>query len=77
MTVQPIGRRRPRRAFAPTALVSLLLAAVLAGGLLWVAGELHYRSCVKATGAKYAGNVDDLTRLVRNTELAKCSRSPF
>jgi len=77
MTVQPIGRPRRRRAVAPTLWVGLFLAAVLAAGLLWTAGELHYRSCVRATGTKYAGNVDDLTRLVRNDELAKCSRSPF
>ena len=74
MTVQPIVRRR---AVAPSLWVGLLLAAVLAGGLLWVAGELHYRSCVRATGARYPGKPDNLTRLVRTSELAKCSRSPF
>jgi hypothetical protein len=77
MTGQPIGRRGGRRAVAPAIWVGLLVTAVLAGGLLWVAGELHYRSCVRATGAAYQGRNDDLARLVRNSDLANCSRSPF
>jgi hypothetical protein len=77
MTGQLIGRRVMRRAVGPRIWVALLVGAVLAGGLLWVAGELHYRSCVRATGVAYQGRTDDLSRLVRNSELASCSRSPF
>jgi hypothetical protein len=77
MTVEPIGRRGTRRAVAPAIWVGLLVTAVLAAGLLWVAGELHYRGCVRATGAAYQGRNDDLSRLVRNADLANCSRSPF
>ena len=77
MAVHPIGRRAPRRALGPAILVALLLSAVLAAGLLWVAGEMHYRSCVRAAGAAYQGTADNLTRLVRNDQLSKCSRTPF
>jgi hypothetical protein len=55
----------------------LLLCAVLAGGLLWVAGELHYRGCVRATGVAFQGRNQDLDRLVRNEQLSNCSKSPF
>jgi hypothetical protein len=77
MTVHPIGRPATRLALGPAVWVALLLSAVLAGGLLWVAGEMHYRSCVRAAGAAYQGTADNLTRLVRNDQLSKCSRTPF
>ena len=64
----------PAAPIAWLALVAVVLAAI---ALLWVAGELHYQSCIDKVNAKTQGARDPLTNLVRARDLNNCSRLPF
>jgi hypothetical protein len=59
-------------------LVLIVLAVVLVTySALRIAGEQRYQSCVQAVNARVGIANDNLTRLVRNTSVNRCSHSPF
>lgn len=67
----PARRPPAMRIFA--IVISVLIVLCLG----WIGGELHYQSCLDKTATKTQGATDNLTRLVRVSEVKKCSRSPF
>lgn len=62
------------RRIVRTAAVTAVLLVVAA--LLWMAGELHYQSCLQKADVKSPG-LDSLSRLVRQRDVERCSRLPF
>lgn len=74
---------RPRRmgaAFgaAPVVVwVTVLLLALMTYGVLKIAGEQHYQSCVAGVSARTEGATDALSRFARLRGVQRCSHSPF
>jgi hypothetical protein len=69
--------RTPGPAGLPSVFPWLALAAtaLIALSLLWLAAEQHYQGCVQAVQAQQGSS--PLDRLVRQEQLADCSRLPF
>lgn len=68
---------RPFGAAATRAtVVSLVIAAIAALSLLWLAAETHYRACVEAVATSNPASSDSFTRLARTAGVNECSRLP-
>jgi hypothetical protein len=63
---------------APVAVwIAIILAGLAVFGLLRIAGEQRYQSCVAAASARSQGATDTLTRFARLRSIQRCSHSPF
>jgi hypothetical protein len=71
------SRRRRLPALEPAEWAALLIAAIIAVSLLWLAAEQHYQGCVESAAARTDDATGELTPLVRERLVAGCSRSPL
>jgi hypothetical protein len=67
----------PRRRIRALPVIAVVLSVLTLVSLFWIAGEMHYQSCIQKASVRTQGSNDDLTRLVRLREVNACSRSPF
>jgi hypothetical protein len=70
---------RAARLPVPSWLVAVLIIATIlvTYSALRIAGEQRYQSCVEKVSAQLGGATDNLSRLVRNQSVKRCSNSPF